>query len=238
MLSKMRRRCSYANLAATVAIFLTMSGGAVAATRYLITSTKQISPKVLKAVKGKNGANGAVGAAGAAGPAGAVGPSGPAGPPGAAGVKGETGAPGAPGPKGERGEPGEEGPEGKSGFTATLPAGESETGDWTAPPLAENQTAFVALSFAIPLASGLDESHVVVVGNAGNGTECPGNAEEPSAAAGFICIYEGRVSNVHVFGVFKVLAFAPGTSRSGGVLLVEATGASNSAEGSWAVTAP
>jgi hypothetical protein len=46
----MRRRLNYANVTATLALFFAMSGGALAAKRYLINSTKQINPKVLKAL--------------------------------------------------------------------------------------------------------------------------------------------------------------------------------------------
>ena len=45
----MRGRLSYANVAMTLALVFAMSGGAYAASKYVITSTKQISPKVLKA---------------------------------------------------------------------------------------------------------------------------------------------------------------------------------------------
>jgi hypothetical protein len=75
-----RRHLSYANVTATLALVLAMSGGAMAAKHYLISSTKQISPKVLKKLKGNTGARGPAGAAGAAGA------------PGAPGAKGENGS--------------------------------------------------------------------------------------------------------------------------------------------------
>jgi hypothetical protein len=84
----MRKRLSYANVTATLALVFAMSGGALAANHYLINSTKQINPKVLKSLKGnagKVGATGATGAAGAAGPTGATGGAGKEGPPGPAG---------------------------------------------------------------------------------------------------------------------------------------------------------
>ncbi len=77
-----------------------MAGGAVAATHYLITSTKQISPKVLKELKGAAGTPGAPGRGGANGLN------------GAAGEKGERGEPGQ---RGERGEPGQRGEKGEAG---------------------------------------------------------------------------------------------------------------------------
>lgn len=67
---------------ASLALFLALGGTAVAARHYLITSTRQIKPAVLKALHGTRG------------------PSGPAGPSGAAG---SPGPPGVQGPKGEAG---------------------------------------------------------------------------------------------------------------------------------------
>ena len=80
-MTKLRRRLSYANITATLALLFAMSGGALAATHYVITSTKQISPKVrkeLKGAKGPAGPAGLAGAAGAQGPAGGQGPAGTA----------------------------------------------------------------------------------------------------------------------------------------------------------------
>ncbi len=70
MFSRMHKRLTYANIAMTVVLVFAMSGGALAASKYLITSTKQISPKVLKQLKGKAGPAGAAGATGAQGPQG------------------------------------------------------------------------------------------------------------------------------------------------------------------------
>jgi hypothetical protein len=78
-----RRHLTYANVVATLALVFAMSGGALAARHYLVTSTKQISPKVLRAL-----ARSSQGPAGATGPQGAEGP---AGPPGAQGATGATG---------------------------------------------------------------------------------------------------------------------------------------------------
>jgi hypothetical protein len=87
----MRRRFSYASVAATLALVFAMSGGALAARHYLITSTKQISPKVLKSLSGKPGPRGAAGKEGPAGKEGAAGKQGPAGKEGAAGKEGISG---------------------------------------------------------------------------------------------------------------------------------------------------
>jgi hypothetical protein len=110
---------TYANVAATLALVFAMGGSAVAASHYLITSKKQISPKVLKELKGANGPSGAAGAAGTAGAQGASGPQGPGGAQGLTGEKGERGeigpSGGPPGEKGEQGIEGKAGPEGKIG---------------------------------------------------------------------------------------------------------------------------
>jgi hypothetical protein len=69
----------------------------MAAKHYLINSTGQINPKVVKALKGDKGATGPAGLQGKEGPAdkAAEGPAGKEGPPGKDGVAGKNGAPGA-----------------------------------------------------------------------------------------------------------------------------------------------
>ena len=69
-MKSIRRHFSYANVVATLALLFAMSGGALAAKHYLINSTKQINPKVLKKLKGNAGSRGRSGAPGAAGVAG------------------------------------------------------------------------------------------------------------------------------------------------------------------------
>jgi hypothetical protein len=86
MLSGLQRRLTYANVAATLALVFAMTGGAVAAKHYLVNSTKQINPKVLRRLEGRTGHGGATGPTGAAGAAGAIGPGGPAGPVGKEGA--------------------------------------------------------------------------------------------------------------------------------------------------------
>lgn len=81
----MRRHLTYANVAATLALVFAMSGGALAAKHYLVNSTSQINPKVLKKLKGRTGKTGATGKAGLAG---------------AVGNQGKDGASGKEGPRG------------------------------------------------------------------------------------------------------------------------------------------
>jgi hypothetical protein len=242
MLSAIRKRFTYANVAMTLALVFAMTGGAYAASKYLITSTKQISPKVLKSLKGANGKNGAAGVAGTAGatgPAGpggakgetgAAGPAGPQGPGGAAGTKGETGAAGAAGAKGEPG---------TTGYVKTLPSGGTETGAWATTPYiaAAGEIAIDTLSFAIPLATA-PTPHFMKHGE--TSTECKGIAEAPTAAAGNLCVYTA----IEVNRVESTIAStgngsgAPGAGTIGAMVIVSSTGA-GPAEfwGTWAVTA-
>jgi hypothetical protein len=90
------------NLVAWLALFVALGGTSLGATHYVITSTKQIKPSVLKRLQGK---------AGRAGTNGSTGP------------KGEPGPQGSPGPKGEPGQRGEIGPQGPgaSSFATTVP---------------------------------------------------------------------------------------------------------------------
>jgi hypothetical protein len=247
MLTKLRKRLHLtpSTLIATLALVFAMTGGAFAAGKYVITSTKQISPKVLKSLKGAAGAKGATGAAGAAGPAGAggAGPAGPQGPAGAAGAAGKEG------PSGAAGKEGKEGPKGTTGFTKTLPTGETETGAWTAQVPRKSEagiaTALASISFTIPLAAALDEAHVFFVGAEASVPQCAGTVANPKAAVGDLCVYEGQLPSglEPAFGVIHDPSDESlgenGAARSGAFLTLSTESESGEfAYGTWAVTAP
>jgi hypothetical protein len=278
MASWMRKRLTYANVLVTLALVFAMTGGAYAAKHYLITSTKQISPKVIKALRGK------------------AGPPGPQGPQGVQGLKGETGGAGAPGTPGGNGAPGESvsykavttsektkcvglgGAEytvsgkttlicnGQTGFTKTLPSGETERGDWSLIGSGASETIGNSVSFGIALAEA-PTPHLIRV----NGLEvvqegcctikevkstvCTGTTGEPTASAGNLCVYaseeEGVVKTVGGNTAYpSILSFGekePFSSLTKGVAewkadpygfgLVTFAEAVVHAEGSWAVTA-
>jgi hypothetical protein len=260
MFSALRKRIhlSPATVIAGLALMFAMTGGAYAAKKYLITSTKQISPSVLASLKGKAGTAGPAGPAGPAG-TGSQGPQGPA---------GTKGADGSPGPQGSQGPAGAQGLQGKQGVIhpeETLPSGASETGTWTLaigptlPGLGELGIGTAAISFTIPLAEAQDPGRVVYLPEA-YGTpgfegaakpECPGNAREAKAEPGFLCIYEQ--------GSFKSIEVGPTVTRQeheenptgppiesttvtvesadGVVIGTQSEEANGLAWGSWAVTA-
>lgn len=189
-----RMRVTPGTVIATVALVLAMSGGAYAAGKYVITSTKQIKPSVLKSLQGKAGKAGANGAAGATGPAGPAGTAGTAGTPGAKGETGPKGETGAKGETGTKGEKGEKGLTGETGFTSTLPKGKTETGLWSVSTaeLPAASEIYGTISFPIPLATSgavvfLDQAETEAAATNVNG--CTGTVEHPTAPAGKLCIY-------------------------------------------------
>jgi hypothetical protein len=107
---------TYANAAATLALLFAMSGGALAANHYLLNSTKQISPGLLKKLRG------AAGPKGSSGPAGLAGREGPAGKEGATGKEGLAGKEGKEGKEGKQGKEGKEGKEGAPGSASLAQA--------------------------------------------------------------------------------------------------------------------
>jgi hypothetical protein len=214
----MRRRLSYANVAATLALVFAMSGGAVAANHYLINSTKQINPKVLKKLKGRTGAIGATGL------------------PGAPGAPGAASKEGAQGKEGPRGKEGEEGPAGEPGpLLTTLPSGKTERGSYGfAGTRATGGGKFVPgteAPYPIPLSF---TPTINVIKSGGSATaNCPGNVESPTSAAGVLCVYEERedvaliVENLPANGHYGFLAFASAAEDG-----------NYEEDGTWAVTAP
>ena len=254
MFSKLRKRLTYTNVAMTLALVFAMTGGAYAASKFVITSTKQIKPSVLKQLQGK------------AGKAGAAGANGTNGTNGAPGTPGEKGAAGTNGTNGKDGAPGTNGKDGKEGspwtLGGTLPTGKTETGTW-ATLIGKNTIGFAlgmfSISFNIPLAAALPEASVKIepeefpIKNSAECNakpepekaaclatlaveeeECPGNASEAKAAAGKLCVY--TTSDPAARELVKVATTVPG-----GVVIVIGTSTAHEglySFGTWAVTAP
>ncbi len=260
MFSRISKRFTYANVAMTLALVFAMSGGAYAANKYLITSTKQISPKVLKALKGAKGANGTNGANGAPG---ATGPAGPGGAAGPQGTKGEIGATGTEGKTGvsvtsKEVKAGETAcnKEGGSEFTAgsskttacngspwtaggTLPSGKSETGEWSATyeTTAANQPMSSPISFTIPLKT-KPEAHFIGETGTPPAGHCSGNVEKPEAASGNLCVFEQVSFNATEFLFFGSLTRFSGVGPDGAILDVASEKAGLVvAYGTWVATA-
>jgi hypothetical protein len=214
-MTSIRRHLTYANVLATLAVFFAMSGGALAAKHFLLNSTKQISPAVLKKLKGNAGKKGSTGAQGAKGETGATGPT---------GAKGETG------PKGEAG----------LSALASLPSGATESGDYGTSE--SNVTTAKLMSststFPVPLAERAEISNVIYNKLGETSTHCAGPGQ---AGRGFVCIYSEREGGV-AFDDVQDLEGTPvkGTGVHGFVLFLKITGATGTEAfefGTYTVTA-
>jgi hypothetical protein len=241
---------------AILALVLAMVGGAYAAGALTGKQKKEVE-KIAKKYAGKPGAPGAAGANGTNG---------------TNGKDGSAGAPGADGksvlakeiPKSSTTCTKQGGTEfevdgsgkaekvcnGTTGFTKTLPKGETETGAWTFGPITDAAVPLVAgnrllrvplASFAIPLKEELDGTHVHYIKVEEAAPEgCTGNVKEPGAELGNLCVFASREEGaVHEIQDPTTLTFAQGAGTTGAILLVlfeeEATKAAG--EGTWAVTA-
>jgi hypothetical protein len=222
MLSAIARRLSYANVAATLALFFSISGAALAAHHYLVNSTSQINPKVVKALRGHTGTKGATGATGATGTAGAAGAS------GAAGAKGAIGEPGP--------------------LLGTLPSGKSETGSFASAdfrPEGASGVTWVLASISYPFALAAEPSIEIVQAGATPGPNCPGSIGSPAAKPGYLCVFVGVAFEVEGEAVsVEPPNYLAGEYYLHGAVVYTRTVQSGpephtgQISGSWAVTAP
>ena len=176
---------------ACLALFVASAGTSIAASHYLITSTKQIKPSVLKQLKGargpagrsatpavalpgEKGDTGATGLSGEQGPKGDSGVIGAPGPPGPKGDSGATGAPGPTGATGANGSNGSQGPKGDTGATGAT-GGTGPQG----PSGVVNTVAFVGSIGEIPGDSGIVFAGPTATVTTTAGQRLTGAAEAP-----------------------------------------------------------
>ncbi len=249
MLSRLREHFGTAGLlVAIVALIAALAGGAIAASGGSGSATASKGKQGKQGKQGKPGKPGPQGPAGPAGPQGPAGPKGDTGAAGAAGAKGATGATGANGTNGSNGATGATGPTGFSGFTATLPPGATETGTFAVrgrppvkgPPPQEEEFiggALIPLTLPIPLPApieGFEKIKKVELADPVPAECNGGSVEEPKAAPGYMCVYNGPFSK-DVLGTIASPGAVPFKVGVSGAFIL--SGVQKDLEGSFAVTA-
>jgi collagen triple helix repeat protein len=268
MFSTLRTRFGIPGVISVIALVFAMFGGAYAASNSSGGGKATASAKAKKGPRGPKGATGPAGAQGPAGPAGPQGPKGDAGAAGTAGSNGMSattesfsGSAHAPCTAGgvviksaSPEVPVCNGKNGTTGFTETLPSGKTETGIWSFGEVLVSGgvplVVRVPISFAIPLAAELDSEHVHYInlageenkggGNIGPSTTCLGNAANPSAEPGNLCIYTGDLHGAEPRNGFIKKAIAgveSGASTAGAVFYLPEPTQEAIGKGTWAVTA-
>lgn len=260
MLSHLRKRLGIPGIIAVIALVLAMTGGAFAASKYIITNKNQIAPKVRKELKGNtgpagtagtNGTNGTNGAPGAAGANGLsvtntkLNPGNEECPEGGAEFKVGSGTPtfACTGEEGEDGETGPPGPEGSPWVAGSIPPGSELRGTWAVSTnTAAAEFIFTAVSTGVPLETGVATT---IRGPGVSGPfECPGTADAPLPAInteeenapvnGVLCFYTKESTNIDP----ELAATRVQLSRGGAVVRLKTSAAGPATGfGSWAMYA-
>jgi hypothetical protein len=207
------RRPSASMVVALMALFFALVGGAYAANHYLITSKKQISPKMLKLLKGN------------------VGPR---------GLTGLTGPAGAQGPQGTQGPKGDVGPAGP--FPDTFPSGKTIRGRyWVGGTAAAGSGLALGndISFIWPFSAAPTPHYIPSGGAVPSG--CSGTAASPSASPGNLCVFEDSAVNAAARSDNNINGpSGDGTTTTLGAQLWVRSAAAGDfwIRGAWAATAP
>jgi hypothetical protein len=252
MFSMLKNRLGIPGIIAVIALVFAVGGGAAfAAKKYVVTSTSQIKPSVLKQLKGKVGPPGAAGANGTNGANGKDGANGTNGTPGAAGksvvtstlTSGEMGC--------EEGGVaveiegsgvkkalcnGEEGSPWSAG--GVLPSGQTEVGTYGGT-FDNGQFIALPITFNLPVEPAPDPIFV----EGASATGCPGLVNGvPTADPGKLCVYKGAEfggleEGEPVFLKPNTNSFEEGALPSGAILGGLCGATSCAWWGTWAVTA-
>lgn len=203
---------SYANVVATLALFLVLSGGAAyAATRLAKNSVGSAQLKKNAVTPAKLSSASKVTLIGGQGPQGPVGPQ---------GVPGKEGSPG-------------------RDLTAETPlaSGQTETGAFGDAGNGESSYLLGVADFVQSLAAPLDGAHVFALAEGETNAHCPGVGH---AAAGYFCAYSTAEQNAYLVGGPDDPANGKeGAGKDGAVSFFSGDGPGvDYVYGTWAVTAP
>jgi hypothetical protein len=266
MLRRLLSRLTYANVMATIAVFIALGGSSFAVMRVTgknvphdaltgdditdLTSQDIRDYSLLKRdfKRGELKAS-SEGVPGPQGPKGDAGGKGDAGAQGLKGAKGDAGEKGATGLQGSQGVTGIQGSQGVTGTTGpkgdpgpllnVLPSHATEFGNYYAlnNPAPAGAFAVDVISYQFPLPS-VPADHYLPPGAAPT-AECPGSAVNPQAAPGHLCVYSEARANVQTTYSTDGMSFDK-KDRFGFAVNVVSSGTANVFYdvGSWAVTAP
>jgi hypothetical protein len=232
---------TYANVVATICLFIVLGGSAYAVTTLPDGSvgSKQLRADAVSSAKVKNGSLLAKDFKSGQLPRGAKGSRGATGAKGAAGATGATGSTGPIGPQGAPGPLSETLPAGVTLRGAFILAddaagdgGHGEIDPDTGKKPGEPAATQISWGFQLPMPPTV---HVIAVGGSGS-LACPGSAAKPAASPGHACLYETYASDT---AKLQYLPDAVIDSRYGLGLFSNASGPGlNEITGTWAVTAP
>jgi hypothetical protein len=219
-MNRLRGKLTYANVVATLALFLALAGGTAYAATHLgknSVGTAQLKKNAVTGAKVKNGSLGAADFAAGQLPAGPTGPRGPEGPAGAEGAPGKD-----------------------LTTTTTLPPGQTETGTFLVAGGEGGGLVGTTVNFAQPLATPIDAGHMELLEeDEPSLPHCPGPGR---ADPGYFCAYTDEQDNVHDFSaLIDHKGEIPGGLGRGSVgffFEVESGFEEVFAAGTWAVTAP
>jgi hypothetical protein len=234
---RLPRPCA-ALIISTVALIVALGGTSYAAFTLPQNSvgTKQLKNKAVTLAKIAPAAQGALAKVGSQGPQGPQGP------------QGAQGAAGPQGPPGQAGQPGPPGP-----VTTLAPSGITQRGlfDLEGEEGNANTVFTTGISFPLELASDPTAVEVPPGGPSPDPAHCAGTVDAPSAAPGYLCLYDKYAYNVTTgpssiystyVGVQNVDNLGSHGSAFGARLYAEPfanqPGVDAGVAGSWAVTAP
>jgi hypothetical protein len=217
-------RQSPALVVAMIALFVALTGTAVATTSALITGS-QIKNNSITGLDVRNRSLRPIDFRGSV-----------RGPRGLRGLTGATGATGAAGAKGDKGDKGDTGDPGRSALS-NLQSGETVRGVIIGTTTGQGGLQAVSASLPIPAPVALDNGHVSVNGiDESAANECTGTYTNPTAAAGFACIYLNFQQNTSAEQGF--VPFGEPTRFGLGLAWTVTAASPSFIEGSWAYTAP
>jgi hypothetical protein len=209
-------RLTYANVIATLALFVALGGGAYAATRLPAKSVGTMQLKRGAVTRAKIAPTTLAELGGGAAVGSTPGPKGADGAPGPAGPIGPAGAIGPPGPSG--------------GIGGLVPSGSTLVGTY----VTDGEQGADAISFDYRFSTNLKTGFVNAIAD----PHCRGTVSEPAADPGYLCLYqtEGNVlaSTIHMRDLGTKVDGRTGLT---GVMVYPQFNTGHSV-GTWAATAP